>query len=216
MSTDIAGEVTRARPQYGERVNAALPNVLTAARLVAVPLLVVLLVMDDGREGADRWWAVVIFLVAAGTDFLDGYLARRWKVVSDFGQLADPIADKALILAALIMISIVDGVSWWPVALLAVREVAVTVGRLMVASDTVIAASQGGKVKTVLQVLAITLFLWPTPLAWVDVLAYVILFAAVGLALVTGYGYMQRIVVARRSQRAAQAERQGSKPDVAA
>lgn len=197
-------------------MSAALPNLLTALRLVAVPIMIVLLLADDGAQGADRWWALFVFLLAGATDFLDGYLARRWRVVSAFGKLADPIADKVLVLAALAMISIVDGVPWWPVIVLALREVAVTVGRLMVAGDTVIAASQGGKVKTALQVLAVTLFLWPNAAPWVDQVAFALLIASVVLALVTGIDYMRRIVAARRRQRAGSGDQQGSRPDVAA
>ncbi|WP_062207992.1 CDP-diacylglycerol--glycerol-3-phosphate 3-phosphatidyltransferase [Demequina oxidasica] len=197
-------------------MSAALPNILTALRLVAVPVMVLLLLADDGAEGPDRWWGLLVFLIAGATDFLDGYLARRWAVVSTFGKLADPIADKVLILAALAMISLIDGIGWWALIVLALREIAVTVGRLMVAGDTVIAASQGGKIKTALQVVAITLFLWPNAAPWVDVVAYVLLVAAVLLALVTGYDYMRRIVAARRHQRATEGGHQGSRPDVAA
>jgi len=198
-------------------VNAALPNILTAARLVAVPVLVLLLLADAGRDGVDRWWALAIFLVAAATDYLDGYLARRWGVVSTFGKLADPIADKALILAALATLAWVDHIGWWAVAILAVREIAVTAGRLMVAGDTVIAASQGGKVKTALQVAAIMLFVWPNAPAWIDLTAYVLLVAAVLLALITGYDYMRRIVaVLKRQRRNHDSGQQGSRPDVAA
>lgn len=196
-------------------MSAALPNILTALRLVAVPIMVVLLLADDGAQGPDRWWALAVFLVAGATDFLDGYLARRWRVVSTFGKLADPIADKVLILSALLMIAIVDGFGWWAVIVLALREIAVTVGRLMVVGDTVIAASQGGKIKTALQVLAITLFLWPDSPSWVFYVAYVLLIAAVLVALVTGYDYMRRIAAARRHQRAVHEGRQGSVTDVA-
>ncbi|WP_430867052.1 CDP-diacylglycerol--glycerol-3-phosphate 3-phosphatidyltransferase [Demequina aurantiaca] len=197
-------------------MSAALPNILTAARLLAVPVMVLLLLADNGAEGPDRWWALVVFLIAGATDFLDGYLARRWAVVSTFGKLADPIADKVLILSALAMISLIDGIGWWAFIVLAVREIAVTVGRLMVAGDTVIPASQGGKVKTALQVIAITIFLWPNTEAWVDYVAYALLIASVVLALVTGYDYMRRIVAARRHQRDVQNGRDGSRPDVAA
>jgi CDP-diacylglycerol--glycerol-3-phosphate 3-phosphatidyltransferase len=198
-------------------VSAALPNILTAARLVAVPLIVVLLLADGGAEGSDRWWALIVFLIAGATDFLDGYLARRWGVVSTFGKLADPIADKVLILTALAMIAYIDGIGWWAVIILAIREIAVTVGRLMVAGDTVIAASQGGKIKTALQVGAVVAFLWPGAPGWVDVVGYILLIAAVLVALVTGYDYMRRIAAARKHLRAERSTgTQGTRPDVAA
>lgn len=180
-------------------MNAGIPNALTAARLVAVPLMVVLILADDGAQGAMRWWALGVFLVAAATDYLDGYLARRWGVVSSFGTLADPIADKALVLSALLMIVIVDGVAWWPLAVLVVREVGVTVGRLLVADTVVIPASRGGKLKTVLQIAAITFYLYPGGGALLDTVAWWTLVAAVAVAVVTGVDYGARIVGAMRS-----------------
>lgn len=197
-------------------MSAALPNILTAARLIAVPVMVLLLLVDGGNQTADRWWALAVFLVAGATDFLDGYLARRWAVVSTFGKLADPIADKVLILAALAMIAVIGDVGWWIVVVLAVREIAVTVGRLMVAADTVIPASRGGKLKTVLQIVSISFFLAPVSMPWVDPFAYALLIASVILALVTGYDYMRRIAAVRRRQRAGHGGHQESRPDVAA
>lgn len=183
-------------------MNAALPNVLTAARLVSVPIVVWLLLADGGAEGPLRWWALLIFVVAAATDYLDGYLARRWEVVSSFGKLADPIADKALVLCTLASVVWVDGLPWWPLAILVVREVGVTVGRLAVASDTVIGASRGGKLKTVLQLAAITFYLWPAGPAWLDTVAWWCLLVAVAVAVVTGVDYARRIGAAARHQRA--------------
>lgn len=183
-------------------MTSAVPNALTVARLVAVPVFVVLLAADGGDEGALRWWAVAVFMVAAATDYLDGYLARRWGVVSAFGKLADPIADKALVLGALAMLVAIDSVPWWPVVIIAVRELWVTVGRLVVAGNTVISASRGGKAKTTLQLLAIWLYLLPGTPAWVDIAAWWALLAATALALVTGVDYTVKIVRAARVQRA--------------
>ncbi|GIG54250.1 CDP-diacylglycerol--glycerol-3-phosphate 3-phosphatidyltransferase [Demequina activiva] len=191
-------------------MSAALPNLLTAARLVAVPIVVWLLVVDGGEDGAWRWWALLIFLVAAATDYLDGYLARRWEVVSSFGKLADPIADKALVLCTLATIVWIDGVPWWPLAILAVREVGVTLGRLAVAGDTVIAASRGGKLKTVLQLAAITFYLWPGGPAWLDAVAWWCLVAAVVVAVITGADYARRIAAAVRHRRTARARGVGA------
>src|SRR6187455_1560737 len=115
-----------------------LPNWLTWARLAAVPLVMALLAIDDGQEGAARWWALAVFFLACMTDFLDGYLARRWHVITSFGKLADPIADKALVIGTLFMLCLTDGLPWWPLAVIFVREVAVTIGRLRVASHVVI------------------------------------------------------------------------------
>lgn len=182
-------------------MTSTLPNLLTVARLVAVPVFVGLLIADAGDDGPSRWWALAVFLLAAATDYFDGYLARRWQVVSAFGKLADPIADKALVLGALAMLAIVDGLPWWPVVIIAVRELWVTVGRLLVARDTVIGASRGGKAKTVAQLLAIGLYLLPGAPGWVDTLGWWALLVATGLAVVTGVDYTVRIARAARGTR---------------
>ena len=178
-----------------------LPNWLTWARLVAVPIVMVLLAIDDGREGAARWWALGVFFVACLTDFLDGYLARRWHVITSFGKLADPIADKALVLGTLLMLVITDGIPWWPLAILTIREVAVTVGRLRLASTAVIPASRGGKVKTMLQLVGIGLYLIPGMPDVVDTVAWWLLVASVIVAVVTWVDYEARLSRARREGR---------------
>ena len=176
-----------------------VPNALTALRLLAVPGLVWLLILDAGADGLLRWWALLVFLLASATDFLDGFLARRWSVVSVFGKLADPIADKALILAALAALSVVDAVPWWPFIVLAIREVAVTFGRFAVMDRGVIAASGGGKVKTTVQIAAVTFFLWPHGPAWLDAVAWWCLLLAIAIAVVTGVQYGREIVRMRRA-----------------
>jgi CDP-diacylglycerol--glycerol-3-phosphate 3-phosphatidyltransferase len=180
-------------------VTSLVPNALTALRLLAVPGLVWLLVVDSGADGLLRWWALLVFLVASATDFLDGYLARRWSVVSVFGKLADPIADKALILAALAALSVTDSVPWWPVIVLAVREVAVTFGRFAVIDRGVIAASGGGKVKTTIQIAAVTFYLWPHGPVWLDAVGWWCLLLAIAIAVATGIQYGREIVRMRRA-----------------
>ncbi len=182
-------------------VTSAVPNALTLARIVAVPAVIVLLLLDDGADGAARWWAVGLFMAASATDYLDGYLARKWGVVSAFGKLADPIADKALVLGTLLTLVIVDGLPWWPLLIIGAREIWVTVGRLLVASGTVIAASPGGKAKTFAQLLALWLYLLPGMPGWVDTTAWWVLMAATALALVTGIDYTVKILRAARAQR---------------
>ncbi len=176
-----------------------LPNWLTWCRLIAVPIVMALLAIDDGREGAARWWAVGVFFIACMTDFLDGYLARRWHVITSFGKLADPIADKALVLGTLLMLCITDGVPWWPFVIILVREVTVTVGRLRVASHVVIPASRGGKVKTMVQLFAIGFYLLPKMPHWIDVLAWWLLVAAVILSVATWIDYEMRLARARKA-----------------
>lgn len=175
-----------------------VPNLLTGLRLTAMPIVVWLILGDNGTNGQGRWWALFVFLVAAATDFLDGHLARRWQVVTSFGKLADPIADKVLVLAVLASLCIVDDVPWWPLVVLVLREIAVTLGRLGVARRLVIPASRGGKLKTALQVATIAFYLWPPSPAWLDRAAWWCLVAAVLVAVLSGIDYMGRIVAARR------------------
>lgn len=181
----------------------AVPNILTALRLIAVPIMVMLYAADEGREGQLRWLALAVFVVAAGTDLLDGYLARRWEVVTAFGKIADPIADKVLVLGAFAMLANGGEIPWWPVVLLAVREVGVTLGRLAVVTGSVIAASRGGKLKTVMQNASIFAFLLPLMPAWVDTMAFWLLLGAVAVALATGVDYGIKIARAAALRRAA-------------
>ena len=178
----------------------SVPNALTAARLVIAPAVVAALVVDAGADGPLRWWAMALFMVGAATDFLDGFLARRWGVVTAFGKLADPIADKVLVLGALAAVTWVDVLPWWPLAVLGVREVAVTVGRLAVAGRGVLPADVGGKLKTALQLLAITALIMPPPWGWFHPAAWWCLVAAVIVAVISG---VQVAVGVRRIARAA-------------
>ena len=170
-----------------------VPNLLTVLRLVAVPVMVVCLLIDDGAQERWRWIAWLVFVVAAATDALDGYLARRWEAVSSFGKLADPLADKALVLGALVVIAALGETAWWPLVVVGIREAAVTIGRLAVAREVVIPASAGGKLKTALQVLAILMLLLPTHATWVDTVGWWILVASVIVAVATGIDYAWRI-----------------------
>ena len=181
----------------------ALPNILTALRLLAVPVMVLLYDADSGREGHLRWLALLVFLVAAATDLLDGYLARRWEVTTAFGKIADPIADKFLVLGAFAMLAYGGELPWWPVAILAFREIAITAGRLAVVTGSVIAASRGGKLKTVMQNASIFAFLLPLMPAWVDIAAFWMLMAAVAVAVVTGVDYAIKIARAAALRKAA-------------
>lgn len=171
-----------------------LPNILTVLRLLAVPVMVVCFVLDDGAEGPWRWATWAVFVAAAATDALDGYLARRFHAVSSFGKLADPLADKALVLSAMAMLAVAGETPWWPLAVVAARELLVTVGRFAVARDVVIAASWGGKLKTALQLLALTGLLYPTFVGWVDVTSWWVLVASTVVAVVTGAEYAWRIL----------------------
>lgn len=176
-----------------------VPNLLTVLRLIAVPVMLLCLVESGDSQDGWRWLGWGIFVFAAATDALDGYLARRWQAVTAFGKLADPLADKALVLAALGFLAVHQETPWWPIIIIAVREVGVTLGRLAVARDVVIPASFGGKAKTALQVAAIFFLLLPTAASWVDTLGWWLLLVSVVAAVVTGLDYGWRIFgVAKR------------------
>ena len=157
MSTQQAGGV---KPS-----NWNAPNVITAARIVATPFFLWLL-LASGDNVAMRWGAAAFFVIAIATDALDGYLARSRGLITDLGKLLDPIADKALTGAALVGLAILAELPWWVVVVVLVREIGVTIHRLMIVSDVVVAAAWMGKVKTVAQSVAIALAL--TPLAHLD------------------------------------------------
>ena len=176
-----------------------LPNALTVARLAAVPVVGVLLFMQTTLT---RDLAAVVFVVAAVTDFLDGAIARKRGITSDFGALMDPIADKALITVALVGLSALGDLSWWITIIILFREFAVTALRLSVLRHGVIPASRGGKMKTVAQIIAIAMFLAVGPLWWRDVASFVMGIAVV-LTVVTGIDYVARVIRLRRATREA-------------
>ncbi len=169
-----------------------LPNALTLLRIVMVPFFIWAFVADGGRYGALRWVAVVLFVVAIYTDKLDGDIARARGLVTSFGKIADPIADKLLIGSALIMLSAVGELWWWVTILMLVREVGITLLRFVVIRYGVMAASKGGKLKTVMQTLAIFIYLLPVtpPTPWLMVLGLVIMLIALAITLVTGVDYV--------------------------
>lgn len=179
-----------------------LPNVLTAIRLLCVPVLIVLLTMPPGPSGIPRNLAALVFVMASVTDILDGIIARRRGQVTTFGKLADPIADKALTGTVLIGLSVLGLLAWWVTVVILIREVGVTVLRLWVIRQRVIPASRGGKAKTVVQAIAITMYLIVIPAgllgpelasAW-DLLRTTVMGAAVVLTVVTGVDYVIQAV----------------------
>jgi CDP-diacylglycerol---glycerol-3-phosphate 3-phosphatidyltransferase len=168
-------------------------NGLTVLRLALVPVFVWFL-LSGGPGG--RYVAFVAFAVASVTDLLDGELARRRGLITDFGKIADPIADKALTGAALITLSCLGELAWWVTVVIVVREVAVTGLRFWVIRHGVIAASRGGKAKTLLQVIAISLYILPGPFGLAREL---VMGAAVVVTLVTGFDYVARAIRLRRA-----------------
>lgn len=136
-----------------------LPNALTVLRLVLVPVFIWLMILESTQA---RWWALLVFAVAALTDHLDGRIARARGLITDFGRIADPIADKALTLGAFIMLTMAGLLPWWVTVLIAIRELGITWLRaLLLKRDIVVAANKGGKLKTVLQIAAILVLLVP-------------------------------------------------------
>jgi CDP-diacylglycerol---glycerol-3-phosphate 3-phosphatidyltransferase len=177
-------------------------NALTLFRLLLVPVFVVVLFHGDGHLTGWRIAAWAVFAVASITDRLDGEIARRRNLVTEFGKLADPIADKALVGAALVGLSVLGELPWWVTVLILVREVGVTMLRFWVIRHGVLAASRGGKVKTLLQGVAIGLFVLPLS-GWLHALAWAIMLAAIVVALATGVDYVARALRLRRAGRAA-------------
>jgi len=182
-----------------------LANALTVLRLALVPVFV--LVAVPGFSGDDDQLlaiATAVFLGAAFTDLIDGEIARRRHLITTFGKVADPIADKALTGAALIVLSAFDQLPWWVTVVIIGREVLVTVLRLWVIQHGVIPASRGGKLKTALQITAISLYLLPLP-ADADVLPITVMALAVLVTVVTGFDYVARALRLRRAALAVQA-----------
>lgn len=167
------------------------PNALTMLRIVLVPLFAWLLLTQDGEADALRVWAAVVFLVAIGTDWLDGDLARRQGQVTDFGKIADPIADKALIGAALIGLSVLGELPWWVTVIILVREIGITVMRFVVIRRGVMAAGRGGKLKTVLQSGGLVLLILPLA-GLLHMLGLLVMYAALVVTVVTGLDYIMQ------------------------
>jgi CDP-diacylglycerol--glycerol-3-phosphate 3-phosphatidyltransferase len=165
-----------------------LPNALTMLRIVAVPVIVVALLEETPNGDVI---AAAVFSLAAVTDGLDGYIARRRSQVTTFGKLMDPLADKLLVVAALIALVSLDRLAAWVAMVIIARELAVTGLRALAAErGAVISASWLGKLKTAVQVAAIVaLIVWdPTPVA-VDLLVY----AAVAVTVISGADYFVRL-----------------------
>lgn len=186
-----------------------IANLLTMARLVLVPGFVVLLLHDGGYDPAWRSIAWAAFAVAMITDVFDGHLARKYDLVTDFGKIADPIADKAIMGAALICLSYLGDLPWWVTGVILFRELGITLMRFWVIRHGVIPASRGGKMKTLAQGTAVGMYVLALtgPLA---TLRFWVMAVAVVLTVVTGLDYVRQAVVLRRqglvAQRAAVAQ----------
>ncbi|KAA0922251.1 CDP-diacylglycerol--glycerol-3-phosphate 3-phosphatidyltransferase [Streptomyces apricus] len=177
-------------------------NLLTMLRLVLVPGFVALMLADGGYDPAWRAWAWAAFAVAMITDVFDGHLARTYNLVTDFGKIADPIADKAIMGAALICLSYLGDLPWWVTGVILGRELGITLLRFVVIRYGVIPASRGGKLKTLTQGIAVGMYVLALtgPLAS---LRFWVMAAAVALTVVTGADYVRQAIVLRRRGMAA-------------
>jgi len=173
-------------------------NALTVLRLVLVPVFVVLMVASQLTEPGYRIAAALAFGVASFTDLADGWIARTFDQVTSFGKVADPIADKALTGTALVLLSAYDALPWWVTIVILVRELGVTLLRLWVLRYGVIPASRGGKIKTVLQIVAIAWYIWPFPAGVASVGPW-LMAAAFAVTVVTGVDYVVRALRLRRA-----------------
>jgi len=188
------------QPRQVPLVNVA--NALTAARILLVPVFAIFVLASGMTEAGWRIAACATFVVASLTDYVDGWIARSWNLVTSFGKVADPIADKALTGTALVLLSLYDVVSWGVTVLILVREWGVTGLRFWMLPHGVIPASRGGKAKTALQIVAIGWYLWPFPSPLAQVGPW-LMTAAVIVTVVTGIDYVVRAIKVRRSALAA-------------
>lgn len=186
-----------------------IANVLTGVRLLLVPVFLAALLTADGTSVGWRLAAFAVFVAAAVTDRFDGELARSRGLVTAFGTIADPIADKALIGAALIGLSALFPllVPWWVTIVIMGREVGITLLRFVVLRRGIIPASWGGKVKTLVQTVAIGLYVLPLDLlgapGGVEILRWTVLAVALVLTVVTGLDYVLRAVRLRSASASA-------------
>lgn len=189
-------------------VHPQLPNAITIARILCAPIFLWMLLADGGAGGGLRWAAAVLFIVAIATDGVDGYIARRYNIVSDLGKLLDPIADKVLTGVAFVGLSILGELDWWVTIIVLVREIGITVYRFIVVSDHVLAAAWMGKLKTVFQSIALSIALlplgslsdaaaWQSAVWWASVVTMTI---AVILTIVSGIDYVVTEVRAARKR----------------
>ncbi|MDV6012162.1 CDP-diacylglycerol--glycerol-3-phosphate 3-phosphatidyltransferase [Haloechinothrix sp. LS1_15] len=175
-------------------------NLLTVLRLALVPLFLIALFSGEDGDYGWRLVATALFALAALTDQVDGWVARSRGLITDFGKIVDPIADKALIGAALLGLSLLGELPWWITIVIIARELGVTLLRVIVIRHGVIPASRGGKAKTTAQIAALLLFLLPLP-SVLDPVSWTVMGLAVLLTVVTGIDYLVRALRAAARRR---------------
>lgn len=172
-----------------------IANLITVARILCAPLFVWLVLIDP--TGPLRWLGLVLFVAATASDGIDGYLARSRNLGTSLGVLLDPIADKVLIGAALVVLSMVGELPWWVTILVLVREIGITVYRMLIVHREIHAASWGGKVKTTAQSIAASFALAPFPALlgdWMNSVNGALMWAAVALTVWTGLEYVWKAI----------------------
>jgi len=188
--------------------NFNLPNVITVVRIILAPVFFWLLLADGGDDGVMRWIATAIFIIAIATDGVDGAIARRRGLVTDLGKILDPIADKLLTSGALVCLSILGELWWWVTIVIVVREVGITVWRMVELSrGNVVPAGSGGKLKTVAQAVAISFALaplWTIFGDWIFWLNWVLMGIALVLTVWSGLSYLWEAYRLARAERAQQ------------
>jgi len=199
------GDDTQVRPPQASAWNIA--NALTLLRIALVPVFAWFLLYDDGQLTTYRLLAAAVFVVATATDRIDGDIARARGLVTDFGKVSDPIADKLLMGMAFIGLSILDLLPWWVTVLVLVRELGVTALRFVVIRHGVMPASRGGKLKTALQAVALLLYILPLSSVW-HTLAVVVMTLAVIVTVLTGIDYVMRAHTLRNTSPRAQLKRE--------
>lgn len=213
------GDAHSGTEQTAKPSNWNVPNALTTLRIVMVPFFGWALLIDDGQSTGWRWIAYLLFALAMITDKIDGDLARKHNLITDFGKIADPIADKALTGMAFVGLSII-GELWWAVTIVVlIREWGITFMRFwLIRHGVVVPSSQGGKLKTTVQVLALGLLIMPLRQLegtwetiglvfwWVGVVSMA---AAVAFTVVTGATYVRSMLAARSEAKATAAASRG-------
>ncbi len=172
-----------------------IANLVTVARILLAPLFVWLILIDP--NGPLRWLALVLFVVGTASDGIDGYLARSRNLGTSLGVLLDPIADKVLIGAGLVVLSMVGELPWWVTIVVLVREFGITIYRMLIVHREIHAASWGGKVKTTAQSIAVSFALAPFPALlgdWMNWFNGVLMVAAVALTVWTGIEYVWKAI----------------------
>ena len=169
-----------------------LPNTITIARIAVAPVFIYLLFVSPEKTSLQRWLALILFVLAISTDGIDGAIARKRNLVTNLGKLLDPIADKALIGGALVALSLLGELSWFITAAILIRELGITVYRLVVAKRRVLAASGGGKFKTIIQSIAIGFLVSPLDayFEWLIPVEMVLIYIALFTTIITGLQYV--------------------------